>query len=140
MHTNNSTLETNNPLQASKIDHAMHMLDSMYRQSLKHDLIKDGNDAARDVLLHCSQDGIFNCFNCNATVIDTDEYCRAYLSCTSTHACTGDGSLYNDRISEISAIFAGIAVTKSIFTFYIIVLVILTHFALRVFLPLICHV
>jgi len=40
----------------------------------------------------CLEDGTFHRFNCNATVIATGGYGRAYFSCTSAHTCTGDGN------------------------------------------------
>ena len=90
---------------ADRTGHAM--LHTMYGQSLKYetsyfieyfalDLItdtdSDGRPVVRGVVALCLEDGTFHRFNCHRTILATGGYGRAYFSCTSAHACTGDGT------------------------------------------------
>ena len=86
---------------ADRTGHAI--LHTLYQQSLKHDaaffieyfaidLLLDENGACRGVLAWNLEDGTLHRFRAHMTVLATGGYGRAYLSCTSAHTCTGDGS------------------------------------------------
>jgi succinate dehydrogenase / fumarate reductase flavoprotein subunit len=86
---------------ADRTGHAI--LHTLYQQSLKHDaeffveyfsldLIMDEDGACRGVLAWNLDDGTLHRFRAQLTVLATGGYGRAYLSCTSAHTCTGDGS------------------------------------------------
>ena len=86
---------------ADRTGHAI--LHTLYQQSLKHnaeffveyfalDLIMDEDGACRGVMAWCLEDGTMHRFRAQQTVLATGGYGRAYLSCTSAHTCTGDGS------------------------------------------------
>ena len=86
---------------ADRTGHAM--LHTLYQQSLKHDaeffveyfsldLIMDEEGACRGVMAWNLDDGTMHRFRAQQVVLATGGYGRAYLSCTSAHTCTGDGS------------------------------------------------
>ncbi len=86
---------------ADRTGHAI--LHTLYQQSLKHeveffveyfalDLIMDEDGACRGVMAWCLEDGTIHRFRAQTVVLATGGYGRAYLSCTSAHTCTGDGS------------------------------------------------
>ena len=86
---------------ADRTGHAI--LHTLYQQSLKHeveffveyfalDLIMDEDGACRGVMAWCLEDGSMHRFRAQKVVLATGGYGRAYLSCTSAHTCTGDGS------------------------------------------------
>ncbi|MDR3520897.1 MAG: succinate dehydrogenase flavoprotein subunit [Acidocella sp.] len=86
---------------ADRTGHAI--LHTLYQQSLKHeveffveyfalDLIMDDEGACRGVMAWCLEDGTMHRFRAQQVVLATGGYGRAYLSCTSAHTCTGDGS------------------------------------------------
>ncbi len=86
---------------ADRTGHAI--LHTLYQQSLKHeveffveyfalDLIMDDEGACRGVMAWCLEDGSMHRFRAQQVVLATCGYGRAYLSCTSAHTCTGDGS------------------------------------------------
>ncbi len=86
---------------ADRTGHAI--LHTLYQQSLKHgveffveyfaiDLIMDEEGACRGVLAWCLDDGTMHRFRAPLVVLATGGYGRAYLSCTSAHTCTGDGT------------------------------------------------
>ncbi len=86
---------------ADRTGHAI--LHTLYQQSLKHeveffveyfalDLIMDEEGACRGVMAWCLEDGSMHRFRAQTVVLATGGYGRAYLSCTSAHTCTGDGS------------------------------------------------
>ncbi|MFL5257116.1 MAG: succinate dehydrogenase flavoprotein subunit [Rhodopila sp.] len=86
---------------ADRTGHAM--LHTLYQQSLKHnaeffieyfalDLIMDQEGACRGVMAWCLEDGSIHRFRAQKVVLATGGYGRAYLSCTSAHTCTGDGT------------------------------------------------
>ncbi len=86
---------------ADRTGHAI--LHTLYQQSLKHeveffveyfalDLIMDDEGACRGVMAWCLEDGSMHRFRAQQVVLATGGYGRAYLSCTSAHTCTGDGS------------------------------------------------
>ncbi len=86
---------------ADRTGHAI--LHTLYQQSLKHeveffveyfalDLIMDEEGACRGVMAWCLEDGSLHRFRAQQVVLATGGYGRAYLSCTSAHTCTGDGS------------------------------------------------
>jgi succinate dehydrogenase / fumarate reductase flavoprotein subunit len=85
---------------ADRTGHAI--LHTLYQQSLKHeveffveyfalDLIMD-EGACRGVMAWCLEDGTIHRFRAQSVVLATGGYGRAYLSCTSAHTCTGDGT------------------------------------------------
>jgi succinate dehydrogenase / fumarate reductase flavoprotein subunit len=86
---------------ADRTGHAI--LHTLYQQSLKHeveffveyfalDLIIDQEGVCRGVIAWCLEDGTIHRFRAHLVVLATGGYGRAYLSCTSAHTCTGDGS------------------------------------------------
>jgi succinate dehydrogenase / fumarate reductase flavoprotein subunit len=86
---------------ADRTGHAI--LHTLYQQSLKHeveffveyvalDLIMDDDGVCRGVMAWCLEDGTIHRFRAQSVVLATGGYGRAYLSCTSAHTCTGDGS------------------------------------------------
>src|ERR1700754_3908157 len=84
---------------ADRTGHAM--LHTLYQQSVKHQaeffieyfaldlFMQDG--ACRGVLALNMADGTLHRFRAHMTLLATGGYGRAYFSCTSAHACTGDG-------------------------------------------------
>ncbi|WP_428538011.1 succinate dehydrogenase flavoprotein subunit [Rhodopila sp.] len=86
---------------ADRTGHAI--LHTLYQQSLKHgteffveyfvlDLIVDHEGICRGVVAWNLEDGSMHRFRAQRVVIATGGYGRAYLSCTSAHTCTGDGT------------------------------------------------
>src|SRR6266850_1702871 len=86
---------------ADRTGHAM--LHTMYGQALRHsaefyieffaiDLIMDDQGACRGVVALKLDDGTLHRFRAQTTILATGGYGRAYLTCTSAHTCTGDGS------------------------------------------------
>ena len=86
---------------ADRTGHAI--LHTLYQQSLKHDaeffieyfaldLIMDEEGACRGVMAWNLEDGTIHRFRAQKVVLATGGYGRAYLSCTSAHTCTGDGT------------------------------------------------
>ncbi|MGI9412515.1 MAG: FAD-binding protein, partial [Hyphomicrobiales bacterium] len=85
---------------ADRTGHAI--LHTLYGQSLRHsaeffieyfaiDLIME-DGACRGVIARCLDDGTLHRFRAHKVVLATGGYGRAYFSCTSAHACTGDGN------------------------------------------------
>jgi len=86
---------------ADRTGHAI--LHTLYQQSLKHeveffveyfalDLIMDEEGVCRGVMAWNLEDGSIHRFRAQSVVLATGGYGRAYLSCTSAHTCTGDGT------------------------------------------------
>src|SRR3984893_4595961 len=86
---------------ADRTGHAI--LHTLYQQSLKHDveffieyfaldLIMDEEGVCRGVMAWNLEDGTIHRFRSQTVVLATGGYGRAYLSCTSAHTCTGDGT------------------------------------------------
>jgi succinate dehydrogenase flavoprotein subunit len=86
---------------ADRTGHAI--LHTLYQQSLKHDveffieyfaldLIMDQEGACRGVMAWNLEDGSIHRFRAQTVILATGGYGRAYLSCTSAHTCTGDGT------------------------------------------------
>jgi succinate dehydrogenase / fumarate reductase flavoprotein subunit len=86
---------------ADRTGHAI--LHTLYQQSLKHeveffveyfalDLIMDDEGVCRGVIAWNLEDGSMHRFRAQSVVLATGGYGRAYLSCTSAHTCTGDGT------------------------------------------------
>ena len=86
---------------ADRTGHAI--LHTLYQQSLKHeveffveyfalDLIMDADGVCRGVMAWNLEDGTIHRFRAQSVVLATGGYGRAYLSCTSAHTCTGDGT------------------------------------------------
>jgi succinate dehydrogenase / fumarate reductase, flavoprotein subunit len=86
---------------ADRTGHAI--LHTLYQQSLKHDaeffieyfamdLILDQEGVCRGVMAWNLEDGSIHRFRAQTVVMATGGYGRTYLSCTSAHTCTGDGS------------------------------------------------
>jgi succinate dehydrogenase / fumarate reductase flavoprotein subunit len=86
---------------ADRTGHAI--LHTLYQQSLKHDteffieyfaldLIMDQEGVCRGVTAWNLEDGSIHRFRAQTVVLATGGYGRAYLSCTSAHTCTGDGT------------------------------------------------
>jgi len=86
---------------ADRTGHAI--LHTLYQQSLKHnaeffieyfamDLIMDQDGVCRGVMAWNLEDGTIHRFRAQTVVLATGGYGRAYLSCTSAHTCTGDGT------------------------------------------------
>jgi succinate dehydrogenase / fumarate reductase flavoprotein subunit len=86
---------------ADRTGHAI--LHTLYQQSLKHDatffveyfaldLIMDDEGVCRGVMAWNLEDGTIHRFRAQTVVLATGGYGRAYLSCTSAHTCTGDGT------------------------------------------------
>src|SRR6202161_778482 len=86
---------------ADRTGHAI--LHTLYQQSLKHDveffieyfaldLIIDQEGVCRGVMAWNLEDGSIHRFRAQTVVMATGGYGRAYLSCTSAHTCTGDGT------------------------------------------------
>ncbi|HEX8256841.1 MAG TPA: succinate dehydrogenase flavoprotein subunit, partial [Allosphingosinicella sp.] len=85
---------------ADRTGHAM--LHALYQQSLKYDadffveyfaidLIMEAGEC-RGVVALCMEDGSIHRFRCQAVVLATGGYGRAYFTATSAHTCTGDGN------------------------------------------------
>ena len=86
---------------ADRTGHAM--LHTLYQQSLKHkveffieyfvlDLLMDDSGNCLGVVAWNLEDGSIHRFLAHQTILATGGYGRAYLSSTSAHICTGDGS------------------------------------------------
>ena len=86
---------------ADRTGHAM--LHTLYQQSLKHkveffieyfvlDLLMDDSGKCLGVVAWNLEDGTIHRFLTHQTILATGGYGRAYLSSTSAHICTGDGS------------------------------------------------
>jgi succinate dehydrogenase / fumarate reductase flavoprotein subunit len=86
---------------ADRTGHAI--LHTLYQQALKHDaeffieyfaldLIMDQEGACRGVMAWNLEDGSIHRFRAQTVVLATGGYGRTYLSCTSAHTCTGDGT------------------------------------------------
>ena len=87
---------------ADRTGHAI--LHTLYQQSLKHevefyveylalDLIMDEDGRLPSAsIAWCLEDGSMHRFRAQTVVLATGGYGRAYLSCTSAHTCTGDGT------------------------------------------------
>jgi succinate dehydrogenase / fumarate reductase flavoprotein subunit len=86
---------------ADRTGHAI--LHTLYQQSLKHeveffveyfalDLIMDEEGVCRGVMAWNLEDGTMHRFRAQSVVLATGGYGRAYMSCTSAHTCTGDGT------------------------------------------------
>jgi succinate dehydrogenase / fumarate reductase flavoprotein subunit len=86
---------------ADRTGHAI--LHTLYQQSLKHDaeffieyfaldLIMDQEGVCRGVMAWNLEDGTIHRFRAQTVVLATGGYGRTYLSCTSAHTCTGDGT------------------------------------------------
>src|SRR6201996_1512897 len=86
---------------ADRTGHAI--LHTLYQQSLKHeaeffieyfalDLIMDQEGVCRGVIAWNLEDGSIHRFRAQTVVLATGGYGRVYLSCTSAHTCTGDGT------------------------------------------------
>jgi succinate dehydrogenase / fumarate reductase flavoprotein subunit len=86
---------------ADRTGHAI--LHTLYQQSLKHDveffieyfaldLIMDQEGRCRGVMAWNLEDGSIHRFRAQTVVLATGGYGRTYLSCTSAHTCTGDGT------------------------------------------------
>ena len=85
---------------ADRTGHAI--LHTLYGQSLRHsaeffieyfaiDLIME-DGACRGIVALCLEDGTLHRFRAHKVILATGGYGRAYFSCTSAHACTGDGN------------------------------------------------
>jgi succinate dehydrogenase / fumarate reductase flavoprotein subunit len=86
---------------ADRTGHAL--LHTLYQQSLKNkvefyieyfvlDLLMDEEGSCKGVIAWCLEDGTMHRFLAHQTILATGGYGRAYLSSTSAHICTGDGS------------------------------------------------
>ena len=86
---------------ADRTGHAL--LHTLYQQSLKNkvefyieyfvlDLLMDEEGSCKGVMAWCLEDGTMHRFLSHQTILATGGYGRAYLSSTSAHICTGDGS------------------------------------------------
>ncbi len=86
---------------ADRTGHAL--LHTLYQQSLKQnveffieyfvlDLIMDDDVNCIGIVALCLEDGTLHRFLSHQTILATGGYGRAYLSSTSAHICTGDGS------------------------------------------------
>ena len=86
---------------ADRTGHAL--LHTLYQQSLKNnvefyieyfvlDLLMDEEGSCKGVMAWCLEDGTMHRFLAHQTILATGGYGRAYLSSTSAHICTGDGS------------------------------------------------
>jgi succinate dehydrogenase flavoprotein subunit len=86
---------------ADRTGHAI--LHTLYQQSLKNDveffieyfaldLIMDEEGVCRGVMAWNLEDGTIHRFRAQTVVLATGGYGRAYMSCTSAHTCTGDGT------------------------------------------------
>ena len=83
------------------------LLHTLYGRSLFYDtayyieyfaldlIMEDG--ICKGVIALCLEDGSLHRFRCHHTVLATGGYGRAYYSCTSAHACTGDGMAMVNR-------------------------------------------
>jgi len=83
------------------------LLHTLYGRSLYYDtayyieyfaldlIMEDG--VCKGVLALCLEDGSLHRFRCHHTVMASGGYGRAYYSCTSAHACTGDGMAMVNR-------------------------------------------
>merc|ERR1711979_175395 len=83
------------------------LLHTLYGRSLYYDtayfieyfaldlIMEDG--ACVGVIALCMEDGTLHRFRCNHTVLAAGGYGRAWQSCTSAHACTGDGMAMFNR-------------------------------------------
>jgi succinate dehydrogenase / fumarate reductase flavoprotein subunit len=86
---------------ADRTGHAI--LHTLYQQCLKHnaefmveyfaiDLLMDDKGGCAGVMAWSLEDGKLHRIRAHMTVLATGGYGRAYLSCTSAHTCTGDGT------------------------------------------------
>ncbi len=86
---------------ADRTGHAI--LHALYQQSLRHnveffveyfalDLIMDEAGVCRGVIAWNLEDGVIHRFRAQMVILATGGYGRAFLSCTSAHTCTGDGT------------------------------------------------
>merc|ERR1711937_995617 len=83
------------------------LLHTLYGRSLYYDtdyfieyfaldlIMEDG--VCKGVIALCMEDGTLHRFRCHHTVLATGGYGRAWQSCTSAHACTGDGMALVNR-------------------------------------------
>jgi len=83
------------------------LLHTLYGRSLYYDtayfieyfaldlIMEDG--ICKGVIALCMEDGTLHRFRCHHTVLATGGYGRAWQSCTSAHACTGDGMALVNR-------------------------------------------
>merc|ERR1712170_26039 len=83
------------------------LLHTLYGRSLFYDtayfieyfaldlIMEDGE--CKGVIALCMEDGSLHRFRCNHTVLAAGGYGRAWQSCTSAHACTGDGMAMFNR-------------------------------------------
>jgi len=83
------------------------LLHTLYGRSLYYDtayfieyfaldlIMEDGE--CKGVIALCMEDGSLHRFRCNHTVLAAGGYGRAWQSCTSAHACTGDGMAMFNR-------------------------------------------
>merc|ERR1739845_322173 len=61
------------------------------------DLIMTDDGECLGCIAMCMEDGSIHRFGAHSTIIATGGFGRAYLSCTSAHTCTGDGSAMASR-------------------------------------------
>merc|ERR1739845_56699 len=61
------------------------------------DLLMSDDGACLGCIAMCMEDGSIHRFGAHSTIIATGGFGRAYLSCTSAHTCTGDGSAMVSR-------------------------------------------
>merc|ERR1712061_601329 len=61
------------------------------------DLIMSDDGKCLGCIAMCMEDGSIHRFGAHSTIIATGGFGRAYLSCTSAHTCTGDGSAMATR-------------------------------------------
>jgi len=91
---------------ADRTGHAI--LHTLYGMALKYDclffveyfamdLIMDDDGRCIGCIAMCMEDGSIHRFSAHSTTIATGGFGRAYLSCTSAHTCTGDGSAMASR-------------------------------------------
>jgi len=92
---------------ADRTGHAI--LHTLYGMALKYDCLFFVEYFALDLIMNedgtkclgciavCMEDGSIHRFGAHATILATGGFGRAYLSCTSAHTCTGDGSAMASR-------------------------------------------
>merc|ERR1712048_755058 len=91
---------------ADRTGHAI--LHTLYGMALKYDclffveyfaldLIMNDEGACVGCIAICMEDGSIHRFGAHSTIIATGGFGRAYMSCTSAHTCTGDGSAMGAR-------------------------------------------
>eukprot|EP01104_Vermistella_antarctica_P004214 TRINITY_DN14709_c0_g1_i1.p1 TRINITY_DN14709_c0_g1~~TRINITY_DN14709_c0_g1_i1.p1 ORF type:complete len:647 (+),score=163.89 TRINITY_DN14709_c0_g1_i1:38-1942(+) len=83
------------------------MLHTLYGQALRYDtnffteyfatdlIMEDGE--CRGVMAMCMEDGTMHRIRAHKVILASGGYGRAYFSCTSAHACTGDGNAMVSR-------------------------------------------